>query len=325
MNKKNETIDAEVIEEKGIILSPFKDLDLTEGVDLKKLMKTYSKVPDIDPEAENAGEQYQYVLKGHKAFVRARNTIEKVRKALKAPALKFGKDVDSRAKELAYGISAKETELFKQRKLVEDNEQRKQDEAERVERERTDSIRTLITSIQNMAMQGIGLKSSTLKDLIGSLEIPSKEVYEEFLDEAMGYYKTTMTQLETLFETAVKAEEAGKFQEEIEAEKAEADRIVQEEIRAEREEFEREKREFEAEKREMAEAKALKLAEDEAEEQERSEVIQAKLDVEEAVSRLELTKEAIANSVYQAYADGGVDAILDKLFENEIPHVRWEV
>lgn len=328
MSKKTEEIEAEIVEEKGVILAPFKDIALTEGVDLKELLKTYAEVPEIDPEAENAGELYQYVLKGHKAFVKARNKIETVRKQLKAPALAFGKDVDERAKALASSIIDKELELFKQRKLVEDNEQRKQDEAEARERNRTGGIRQLIISIQNMAMQGIGLKSDTLKDLIEKLEIPSEEKFEEFTEEAMGYYKTTMTQLESLYETAVKAEEADKINAEAEAKRIEAEEKLKIEMDEKADKLDKEREDFEREKREFEESKALKVAEDEAEaveKKEDEEAEEAKKVFEEIELGKQVAKDATENEFYDAYSKGGLDGVLKALFENKYTYVKWMV
>lgn len=332
MNKKDEEIEAEIVEEKGIILAPFTDLDLVGGVDLQELLKTYAKVPKIDPEAENAGEQYQYVLKGHKAFVTARNKIEKVRKALKAPALEFGKDVDRRAKDLAFSIIDKELELFKQRKLVEDNEQRKQDEAETIERERTGGIRSLMEAMQGLPFAGIGAKANTLKELIESMEIPEECVYAEFTEEATGYYKTVMTQLEMLYETATKAEQTEDVQREVEAKRVEAEakaeaehQAEKEALRLEREEFEREKKELEDERVAVQEAKNLEQAEREAEEIEKAEIEQSKKDVEEALEMVSEAKRVTTDEFFKAYDKDGLNSVLEELFGNKFTHVKWEV
>jgi len=317
----SKVLETEVIEEGTIVLKPVKALDLTEGVDLDKLMEEYAEVPEIDPEAENAGELYQYVLKGHKEFVKARNKIEKVRKALKAPALEFGKEVDSKAKELANKIHDKELELFKQRKLVEDNEQRKQDEAERVERERVQGIRSLMDAMQGLPYAGIGAKADTVKELIESMEIPSEDVYEEFTNEAIGYYKTVMAQLEVLFETATKAENADRIAEEEARKRAEEDAKREEEQRAEREAFEREKAEFEAEKRARAEAEAMEQAQREAEELEAEEAEA----VTNAMAEVNTVKAEVAGQIRDAYSVGGIDEVVSRILDNKIDNLRWSI
>ena len=325
MSKKTKEIEAEIVEKTTVILAPFKDLDLTEGIDLVELMKMYAEVPEIDPEAENAGELYQYVLKGHKSFVTARTRIEKVRKALKAPALAFGKDVDSRAKALAFSIYDKEIAFFIQRKKVEDNEQRKQDEVEAIERDRVSGIRSIMEAMQGLPFASIGATSTVIGELVSSMEIPEEAVYAEFTAEAIGYYKTVMEQLEVQYETAVKAENADRIQAEVEADRVKAEAVVQAEIAKEREDFQREKAEFEAEKRASLEAKALEEAERNAEEQEKAELAQSEKDVAEALQAMEIAKDKTDDEFYDAYSNGGLDSVLKTLYDNKFTHVRWEV
>jgi len=69
------------------------------SVDINALLDKYSNVPTIDPTSETAKEDYYIVVKGYKEFVKARNAIEKTRKALKQPALEYGREVDAIAKE----------------------------------------------------------------------------------------------------------------------------------------------------------------------------------------------------------------------------------
>ncbi len=259
---KDETLNAEVIEEGTIILSPVKDLDLTEGVDLDELMKTYAEVPEIDPEAENAGEQYQYVLKGHKAFVSARNKIEKVRKALKAPALEFGKLVDGKAKALKEKIADKEMALYLQRKKVEDNEERKMREAEEAERKRQENINTIINTIKNLPLLAVGRSAEEIKEIMTGAEKPTEDVCEERYKEALAEWEKADEALNTMLVQAEAFEVAKRIKEEEDKRKAEEDAKREAEMRAEREAFEREKAEFEAEKARM---KAEKEAKEEAE------------------------------------------------------------
>ena len=139
------TIEAEIVEDrKEIVLVEIKYPVNT--TDLESLLKEYTVIPDINPDADEdlVGEQYQFVLKGHKAFVKARTGIEKTRKQLKQPALDYGKTVDNIAKEfqfifeemyfsdtlksrkseeLFYKINMKNTELFQKSLYIDDKEE----------------------------------------------------------------------------------------------------------------------------------------------------------------------------------------------------------
>ncbi len=320
-------IDAEILEEGAVILSPFKDIDLTEGMDLVELMETYAEVPEIDPEADNAGELYQYALKGHKQFVKARNKIEKVRKILKAPALAFGKEVDSRAKELAFSIYDKEIALFIQRDKVEKNEQRKQDEAERFERERQMNIHNLIESIKNLPMSAIGKTSQEVNDIISNATQPTQENCEERYDEAVVVWTNTKQALDGMVKSAVMVEQAEEIQAEAEDKRKEEEAILENQRSDERAEFEKEKAEFKAmkaahnrEEEAKKEAENLVRAEREAEELERQEEedqINKEIQASKAIeSRKIETLEAMG-----AYANKV--QLLNGIIAGEIPNLGW--
>ncbi len=321
MNKKTETIDAEVIEKDAVILAPVTDLMFTNGVDLPSLAKKYSQMPVIDLQAENLGEVYQEYLKGTKEVGKAFNLIEKTRKIVKDPVLQYGRKIDATAKELKAIIEPTKDKLMDGRKLIENEEERKQQEVINAELERQEGIETFINKLNQLPMSAIGKTSLEIQEIINNLIAPTEETCYERLVEAVAIWQNTNNALEGMFEAAVKVENADKIAEEqeairvAEAEMAEAKRV------AEREEFEAEKRAFEAEKVERAEAEALEVAkqavDDEVEEQKKA--------VDETMKRVEEVKEEIANSFYEAYGKGGVDAILEAVFENKINHITWEV
>ena len=174
--------------------------------EIKNFLEEFKEVPTIDPEAEDAGELYQLVLKGHKRAVKFRTSIEKKRKELKAPALEYGKKVDEIAKEYQAMVNNKEIELFTQRKIVEDNEQRKQDELIAKERERVDAINTKIEEIRLLPLGLIGVKSSTLQDVIDKLPHPTADVFEESFDIAIATHNVALEQLKQALDTTTKAE-----------------------------------------------------------------------------------------------------------------------
>ncbi len=340
MSKKNEEIEAEIVEEKGIVLAPVTDLVLVEGIDLDALLKTYTEVPQIDPEAENAGEQYQYVLKGHKAFVKARNKIEKVRKILKAPALEYNRDVEARANELKAKIASKELELFTQRKLVEDNEQRKQDELIEKERIRVDHITKTIDALRNLPLVHINSDSNTLKLALNELVYPHVDVFEEYLETAIVTHTTTVGQLEATLNTKVKAENSERLQAEQEAKQKQKDEEIEAERAKDREKFEAEKAEFERQKNEQNRViqeqqeninrqNVFREAE-EAERQERKRAEElAKQQESERIKKEKENKELFEQRFNDAYdaikkCNEAGELVLDCIIEGKIPFVRWE-
>ena len=332
MTKKTETVDAEIIEKGAVVLVPITDLMFTKGVNLSELARKYAQMPEIDLQSDNLGEVYQEYLKGTKEVGKAFNLIEKTRKTVKDPVLQYGRKIDATAKELKAIIEPTRDKLMDGRKLIENEEQRKQDEAERLERERQMNIHNYIELIKNLPMSAIGKTSLEIQDIIRHASQPTLQNCEERLSEAVTIWKNTSEALDGMYLTATKAENADRILEEegvkrAEAEaRAEAERAKEKDaLRKEREEFELEKAEHNAIKIAEQEAKNLEQVEREAEEREKAEIAQSELDVANTLEMMEKVKETTANEFYDAYGVGGVDTILERLFNNEFTHVRWEV
>jgi hypothetical protein len=233
-NKMNEnTVEAEIIEENQIVLSEIKYP--VSANDLESLLIEYQEVPDIDPDAEDeiVGEQYQFVLKGHKAFVKARTGIEKTRKSLKQPALEYGKKVDDIAKEFQSMIKTKENYLFVQRKRVEDNEARKQREVEEIEELRIDTIKSKMTELQMLPLKFTYSNSNDIQDALNDMEYPTIDVFDEFLEAVINIYNLSSTQLKQMFDDKILIENAQKIKDEADAkvreDKAREDKKLQDE------------------------------------------------------------------------------------------------
>ncbi len=331
---KTEEIEAEIVEENGIVLRAFTDLDLVEGIDLNELLKEYDKVPQIDPAAENAGELYQYVLKGDRAFIKARNKIEKVRKILVSPALEYQREANAKAKELKEKIHDKEVELHTQRIFVEDYEQSKQDEAIEVERIRVLNITKKLGDIYNLPANSITSPSKEIAEIIGRLKamVLDEDFYGEYLQEAETTIATAIHSLQSLYDTKILAETAETAAKEAEAKRLKEESIARDKrdeenrkLASERKAFEDEREAFEAEKRAKDEAEAKKLAEDEAEllaeEQELARRERAKgLDKEMTDAK----KDAV-NAITEVLSRSGlVEDVMDAIIKGEIPHVNWE-
>lgn len=296
-------------------------------IDLDILLETYSDIPKIDPESEEAPEQYQYVLKGHKAFVKARNVIEKTRKELKSPSLAYGKSVDSVAKEFQAKIQATEQALFIQRKMVEDNEQKKQDAYEESERQRRDAIRLKIDFIKNLPLDHFNSSSKEITKVLESLHSIKKDEYEEFYEDAYAIQETTISQLQTAWTNKVTSEQAEKvLAQQKEASDTEA-KLLEDQRAKEREDFEAEKAEFqrqkddlEREKKEAQEIIDLKNAEFEVEQLSKKQDEDRKTKESEVAKHYsELRDKAFAQLEQFTGTQNILNAILDDKFDN----IKW--
>lgn len=340
MTKKIET----TIENELVVLEEVKYPVSTD--EIKSFLAEFKSVPTIDPEAENAGELYQLVLKGHKTAVKFRTSIEKKRKELKAPALEYGKKVDDIAKEYQAMVNPKELELFTQRKIVEDNEQRKQDELIAIERERVDTINRKVTTIKDLPLKWMNERSDAIKSIIESMATPTEEDFEEQLEFATMTYNTSLEQLTNLFNTKVQAENADRIQAEQEAKRKEEEAALEAERAKEREVFEAEKREFAKQQQEQQrifqeqqEDINRQNAEREAEETERQQKIEAaerfnQEQVElhkrtEENKKLTFKHESEALDAIKSFlvfdADDDARKLLSAIIKDKIPHIKWEV
>jgi hypothetical protein len=216
--KKDEALEAEIVNE--IVLSEIKYLVST--TDLKALLEEYSDIPTINPDADEdlVGKQYQFVLKGHKAFVKARTGIEKTRKTLKQPALEYGEKVDEIAKEFQSLIKTTEIQLFTQRKLVENNEDRKQREAEEAEELRIDTIKHKMKAFEMLPLVWINNTSDEILAMLNDSINPTEEIFEEFFNEAVTVFTNSHAQLIKMYDDKILVENAQKIQDERDAETA---------------------------------------------------------------------------------------------------------
>jgi hypothetical protein len=331
MKTENEEVEAEIVEQAPVL----KDIKYPVSmIDINALLEEYAEVPEIDPESEEAAEQYQYVLKGHKRLVKARTSIEKTRKELKAPALEYGKKVDDVAKEFQAKIKNTEMALQIARKTVEDHEQRKLEEAEEAERLRISNIEAKITDMRNLPLGLMGCKSDTIKDVIEKLPLPVVEQFEEFIDKAVDTYKLTMSQLESAYETTIKAEQADQLEAERQEREAKEKTEREAKERQEREKFEAEQTKFREEQRKAQETIRLQQEESNRQNAERDAADLARRQEDERKTReeeqrianeqaRELQKReaaiAVAARIEQAKADKKAKAAKDrankKLFE----------
>jgi len=342
----SEVIEAEIIEaeiiEAEIIEAEFKAPVLQdikypiEKDDLKVLISEYEDIPEIDinDSDEIVSKQFEFVVTGHKKFVKARNSIEKVRKTLKAPALEYGKTVDSIAKEFQSIIKPIEDKLLFQRRVVEDNEARKQREAEEAEERRVEVIRHKILNVKNLPLQHLNSNSDELTRVLENLSIVTQDEYEEFYDEAVENQNFVISQLQIARSNRVLVENAQKIQDEKEQE---AKRLKDEEdakLQAERAELEREKAELQKQKDEFAALNRAKKEEIDREEAiKKADALQAKQEIENE-ERKQKEKENFKKFKHETInalcdvcllVDETAEMVFDGVYGCHIPHLKFEV
>jgi len=307
--------------------------------EIKSFLAEWKDVPTLDPLNEDK-EPYKLVKKAHLAAVKFRTTIEAKRKLLKSPALAYGKQVDSIAKEFQEMINPKELELFAERSKVDQYEKEQEQLRIDAERERVENIGHAITALKMIPLDTMGKTSQELTDVYESIVIPSEEIYAERFDEAILTYKDTLSKLELAIETTTKAEQAESIQAEAEAKRKAEEAVLAEDRKKEREVFEKEKAEFADMKakqerkaktqqedinRQKAERDANDLAKRQAiEAKEKAEQIE-KLKLEKEKEDAELFKSRFNETLESMIGFDTKEDLLDAILDNMIPNIGWVV
>lgn len=340
------TIEAEILEDenKAPILKDIKYPVKME--DLDALMNDFKDIPaiDLDADDETVGEQYQFVLGGHKRFVKARTSIEKVRKELKAPALGYGKKVDAIAKEFQAKIKPFEDKLSIQRLAVENNEARKQREAEEAEERRVEEIHRRMTYMERVPLEMMQKPSIEIREFIDSFDIPTEKDFNEFYDKALILHSQIQTQLMQMADDKELVENAQAIQAQKEKEAAEAEAQRQEQLKKEREEFEEQQRVFQKQKDDFeAQQRAVQEEADRKEAERLADELQAKQEAEnrerekrEATTAalvksrkkaqdIKNRKESFETLDYQLNSQNvDIETLIDLIQDDQVPHIRWE-
>lgn len=328
-------LEAEIVEDelKAPILKDIKYPVKME--DLEALMSEYKNIPVIDLEADDevVGEQYQIVLRGHKRFVKARTSIEKVRKGLKAPALEYGKKVDTIAKEFQSKIKPFEDKLLEQRKAVEDNEARKQREAEEAEEKRIADIKSKLEDIKNLPLSMMLKTAQEITDTLCNIVSIEKEEFQEFYEEAIDLVVKVREQLTQLRDNKELVENAKKLQDEAEVEARRLKELEDKKLQDEKAEFEAERAKFQQQKEAFeAQQRAVQEEADRKEAERLADELQAKQEAERAdrEKQKELNlKEAKRQTFEYLFANLEISSIvaeqlLSLIIDNKVPHTRWE-
>lgn len=303
--------------------------------EIKAFIAEWKDIPSLDPLNEDK-EPYKAVKKAHLVAVKFRTTIEAKRKLLKAPAIQYGKQVDTMAREFQELVNAKELELFAERNKVDQYE--KEQEQLRIDaaRKRVENIANAITALKMIPLDTMGKSSQELTKVYESIEIPSEEIYAERLDEAILTYKDTLNKLEMAIEQTKLAENAQAIQAEAET-KRNAEEAEREAQRV------KDREAFEAEKKEFADMKAQQEREAQAQQEEINRQ-KAEREAEELESKQEkeqATKKAAEAERFEQKYDETIDAlrgldfeevsvftmsktICGAIIDGRIPHIVWE-
>ncbi len=217
-----------------------------------------------------------------------RTSLEKKRKEFKAPALEFGKKIDSEAARVTAEILSIENPIDEQIKADEKRRADEKAERERIEAERIKAIKDKIATIRSFAAKCQGISAERIAN---GIEMVSKigtsaDEFAEFEGEAKTAQAETLQAMRELHAaTKAREEETARVEaQRIENERiAEEQRIASEKLAAERAELERQQQ-----------AQAEALAAQQAEINRREAELKAEQErvAEEVAPQAEVAKEA---------------------------------
>ena len=278
----------------GFVKQELKKYNLPDA-EIAQMEKDFLILKVKDPRDLDA---YNLCKVRHQEVRDIRVSIEKKRKELKAGSIAFGKAIEAEAKRLTVAVLKIETHLLIQRKVVEDDQERKHREKEEAEAKRLEDIRLEEErkrkeeddrqEKERQRLAGIEKKQQEERDRIAAED---KRIAEEKIRQD----KEAIRQEEEAKRLEREAKEA---EEKKEREAKEAEEQKQKEIedskRLQEEEKKRKEREAEAakerEKQRLADIEKAKKDEADRIEKERLEALEAKRKEEEEAKRLEALK-----------------------------------
>lgn len=192
------------------------------------ILAEYQKNKDIDP-----------VKKGKREAGKLRISIEKRRKELKSEALEYGRQVDNLAKEVSEPVNAIESSYGDVIAEYDAELERLAREAREKEEARIAAIQDKLNQIKELCIFSYG-EIHTSNDVLNRIDALIKMKsdnfdYQEFTEEFIDLYKSTMSELESNKQKAVEFE---RKQAEVEAQR-EKDEEDRRKLETERAEFER--------------------------------------------------------------------------------------
>jgi len=330
-DEMSETVEAEIVEDEFLAPVLKNAKELTTLVNTDELIKEYSELASIDisTPVEEISLKFIEIEKGFKAFRKARTSIERTRKEIGEPAFQFHKKVIEIAKEIQKTINPYEERLKALVSKVENEEKRKQIEIEEAEEQRVTNIKRIINQLKDNPTQCIGKTSKVITEALELLECPSREILEEFFDEAFMAYTQSQTQMLQMLENQNLVENAQKIQEEAK-QKADAEEVERQALRdAEQKKLDEEKAEFRKQKDDFeAQQKAIQEEADRMQAAKEADELMAKQKAEKKQKDLE-NKEAYDELYNEAWDDlqeafeNKREALLDLIIEGKIRNVKW--
>ena len=185
-----------------------------------------------------------------------RTSLEKKRKEFKAPALEFGKKIDSEAARITALIIELETPIDQQIKADEARRAAEKAERERIEAERVQGLRVKIAAIWSLVDKCHGISSERIAKGIAQVKLidTSPDVFAELSGDAEQTRTETLKAMHALHDKAIEREIEV---ERVEAQRAENARIAEEQ-RIQAEALKAQQAELDRQRAELAKAQQAK-------------------------------------------------------------------
>ena len=250
---------------------------------------------------------YKKVSEAIKELTKLRNDIERTRKAIKKPALEYGRKIDTEAKR----ITARLVEIEKphrEAKEHKDAELRAREEARR------DAINKRIAHMTKLCTHSVGQPSDKIESIIEELcgiDVSDEALFGEYTNEAGQTQQEALDKLQELLQAAEDRER------------------INDQLEIERAEIEIQRKANEAKEAELAgmqaEIEKFKTAENERKEQQAREERRKR---EEAKAKKEALllykKRAESMAVLKEIVGEQAEALLRAICDEQVPHIRFD-
>ena len=276
-------IEAEIIEE--IKVPVLQDTKLPYKVSyVDELVEKY-KTPIVLNAEDGETDDYKKAKEGAILLSKVMNAIEKERKILTDPALKYQKETKAKFDTEKNKLEPLRDLLKIERAKVDGYLEQQRVDAELKEEARVFKIREIIKAYEKLPMLCIGKSSREIENIKNLSETPTKELLEEHFDEALQIHYEAQTQLQSMIDEKILVENAKAIQDEanrqaqlVREEEDKKRALQQQEIDRKNAELEEKQRAFENQQRAIKEEQDRRDAEFESEklrERQKAEKIEA--------------------------------------------------
>jgi len=298
-DEMSETIEAEIVEDEFLAPAQVTAKKLTTLVNVDNLIKKYKTIADtpLKTDVEELGALFLELQTARKEFTNGRIKLEKEAKALRDPYNAFAKLVIKIEKEVQAKINPYENKLRALTDKVENEEKRKQIEAEEAEEARINAIRIKIKAFEMLPLQYINNTSDEILAMLNDSVNPTEETFNEFFNEAVTVFTNSHSQLRKIHDDKILVENAQKMQDEKDVKAREAKEIEDKKLQDEKDalakqqsDFQKQKDDFEAQQKAIQEEADRKEAERVADELQAKQESEKKI-TQEKIKNLEFPKE----------------------------------